>query len=218
MKYLELQKYVEQQVKNFLCYEVDISIYIKEAITRTRNCLLRSANKYCINQEADVPFSVYHSVQYCIFLYHLSRVAYEIDKNGMNAEKFYCLNKMLNSVDVFYEVEFPSIWGTEHPLGSVMGRARYSDFFFFYQGCTVGGNKGCYPMIGEHVIMYSNSKILGNSTIGNNVIISANTYIKGEDIPDDCIVFGRTPDILIRQKSKAKIREMTEHIWPLDIV
>ena len=73
-------------------------------------------------------------------------------------------------------------------------------------------------MIGEHVIMYSNSKILGNSTIGNNVIISANTYIKGEDIPDDCIVFGRTPDILIRQKSKAKIREMTEHIWPLDIV
>ena len=51
--------------------------------------------------------------------------------------KFYYLNKIMNSVEMFYEVELPSVFCCDHPLGSVMGRARYSDFFYFSQGCTV---------------------------------------------------------------------------------
>ena len=65
---------------------------------------------------------------------------------------------------------------------SVLGRASYGDYFFVYQGVTVGGNKGLYPVIGKNVVMYSHSKILGKSRICNNVIVSANTYIKDEDI------------------------------------
>ena len=63
-----------------------------------------------------------------------------------------------------------------------MGRAKYGNNFFFYQGCTVGGNVNNgileYPIIGERVTMYSNSKVIGNSRIGNDLLISANTYIK----------------------------------------
>lgn len=50
------------------------------------------------------------------------------------------------------------------------------------QGCTVGGNKGVYPIIGDNVKMYSNSKIIGKSNIGHNVMVGANCFIKDLDI------------------------------------
>lgn len=83
-----------------------------------------------------------------------------------------------------------------------MGRAEYGNHFFFYQGCTVGGNKHngelFYLTIGNDVIMYSNSKILGDSHIGNNVGLAANTYVMNETIPNNCIVFGQSPNLIIK--------------------
>ncbi|MCD7907965.1 MAG: hypothetical protein LUH04_09870 [Clostridium sp.] len=102
-------------------------------------------------------------------------------------------------------------------MGSILGRAQYSDYFFIYQGCTVGGNykgtKILYPSIGHHVVMYANSMVVGNSHIGNNVLISANTYIKGQDIPNNSIVFGQSPDLKIIQKTEAEILSKMKHIW-----
>lgn len=143
----------------------------------------------------------FNSVAYCNYLYWVSRLLYS---NGaiQVADKVYYLNKMLNSVDLFYEIELPNIWSCEHPLGSIMGRAKYGNYFFYYQGCTVGGNrhqgKLYYPTIGEHVTMFSDSKVLGNSHIGNNVILAANAYIINQDIPDNSIVFGQSPNIIIK--------------------
>lgn len=112
-------------------------------------------------------------------------------------------------MDFFYEVKLPNIWGCEHPLGSIMGRARYSDYFFFYQGCTVGGNNGYYPTIGHNVTMYSNSKILGDAHVGDNVILGANTYVKDEIIPDNSIVFGQSPNLVIKRKGRNKKNNIT---------
>lgn len=47
--------------------------------------------------------------------------------------------------------------------------------------------------------MFSNSKILGGSHIGNHVIISANSYIKDQDVPDDTIVFGQSPNLVFKE-------------------
>lgn len=159
--------------------------------------------------------NIYHSVQYMILLYWLSRVMFQKDTNGKNAEKVYYLNKVLHSVDIFYEVNLPAVWCAEHPLGSVMGRAQYGDRFFFYQGCTVGGSKDIYPVLGENVILYSNAKILGNCKIGSYVVLAANTYIKNQDIPDNCIVFGQSPNLVIKQKSKREIQELqiADSLW-----
>lgn len=213
MTYLELQKHVQQQIRNILCFDIDISKYMLNAIHRTEQCLVKTTNRFLNTEKEQCSFSVFNSVHYCIFLYHLGRMAFEMDKDCINAEKIYYLNKILNSIDIFYEVKLPQIWSVEHPLGAIMGKAKYSDYFFFYQGCTVGGNRGFYPTIGNHVTMYSNSKILGNSKIGNNVIISANTYIKDEDIPNNCIVFGQSPNLIVKKMSPSQITEITSHIW-----
>ena len=115
-------------------------------------------------------------------------------------DKLYGLLKMMASVDLFYQVALPEIFTFDHPLGSVMGRARYSNFFTFSQGCTVGNNHGKYPTFGECVFMLSNSKVLGDCNIGSNVIVSANAYIKDTDIPSGSIVFGQSPDLVIKHR------------------
>ncbi len=53
-------------------------------------------------------------------------------------------------------------------------------------------------MLGNNITMYSNSKILGKSKIGDNVIIGANAYVKDTDIPDNSMVFGEFPNLIIK--------------------
>lgn len=147
----------------------------------------------------------YNGVMYCNFLYWLSHYTY-INGYINISDKIYSLNKVLHGVELFYEIKLPSHWSCEHPLGSVMGRGEYGDYFFFYQGCTVGASwhkdKLLHPIIGNHVTMYSNSKVLGCSHIGNNTILSANSYVINENIPDNSIVFGQSPHLVIKENIK----------------
>ena len=46
--------------------------------------------------------------------------------------------------------------------------------------------------------MFFDSKIIGNSHVGNNVVISAMTYIKDQDVPSDVIVFGQSPNLIFK--------------------
>lgn len=148
-----------------------------------------------------VRFSPYISVQWTIFLY---RIAHEIYKGGQvrtpkEADQVYYLNKILHANDWFYAVELPEHFLCEHPLGSVLGRAQYGEYLFVYQGTTVGGNRRkdeiYYPILGNNVILFANSTILGDTHIGNNVVVAANTYMINAEIPDNCIVFGKSPDL-----------------------
>ena len=107
---------------------------------------------------------------------------------------------MLNCCDIYYETNLPDIFFLDHPVGSVMGRASYSNYFTFAQNCTVGGNHGIYPCFGEFVSLFANATVIGNSQIGNNVFISANTLVKDEVISDNTIVFGKSPNLIFKQK------------------
>ncbi len=148
------------------------------------------------SQTVDSYFNPFHSAQYTIFLYYYSNIMGK--SNSLLADKLYYLNKVLNSCDLFHQVELPDIFFTDHPVGSVMGRAKYSDFFSFAQNCTVGNNNGIYPVIGKNVRMCANSMILGNCHIGDNVILGANTCIKDENIPENALVFGSSPNLIIK--------------------
>ncbi len=167
-----------------------------------------SENKYFSTEKEGrriIRFDAFHSIQWMTLLYYLSHELY-LRKSNL-CDKVYYLNKIMHAVDLFYAIELPLHWGAEHPLGSVMGRAKYGNGFFFYQGCTVGGTRDregslFYPIIGENVHMFSNSSILGNSHIGNNVDIGAGAIVKNQDIPDDSIVFGESPNLIIKMKKK----------------
>ena len=142
---------------------------------------------------------------------------WDIWELGGGGDKVYYLNKIMNSVEWYWGISLPKHFWAEHPIGSVLGRAIYGDYFFIYQGCTVGGNRKLdelfYPIIGHHVLMYAGASVIGMSKIGDYVIIAANTHIVNQDIPSCCIVFGKSPDIIIKKKTKDEILERMNHIW-----
>lgn len=185
--------------------ELQLDSILGEVFSKCEYNFSMSDNKYFSfdkDGERTTIFNPYHSIQWMTFLYYLSRELFIV--GSPLCDKVYFLNKIINSVDLFYAIELPSVWSAEHPLGAVMGRAKYSDGFFFYQGCTVGGTSDklgniFYPVIEKNVCMYANSSVLGKCHIGEGVQIGAGALIKNQDIPANSIVFGQSPNLIIKE-------------------
>lgn len=170
----------------------------KRVIYRLEKNFKMNPNKYN-SRDNETYFNIFHSGQYCIYLYYLSNEVWKLG-NSILADKIYYLNKIMNGLDLFYEVELPDYFSLDHPVGSVIGRAHYSNGFSFSQNCTVGNNKGIYPILGENFSMCANSMIIGNCRVGNNVTLGAGTLVKDQDIPSNSLVFGHSPNLIIKQK------------------
>lgn len=65
----------------------------------------------------------------------------------------------------------------------------------------MSNNLDKYAIIGKNVTMYANSSILGNCTVGDNVNIGAGAIVKNQDIPANSIVFGQSPNLIVKQKN-----------------
>lgn len=82
-----------------------------------------------------------------------------------------------------------------------------------HQGVTLGrvfgGEKAGCPTLGNNVICFPGSKIIGKITVGDNVIIGANAVVTN-DVPSNCVVVG-APARIVSRDSKSVINE--EHFW-----
>ncbi|HQB28195.1 MAG TPA: serine acetyltransferase [Paludibacter sp.] len=99
-------------------------------------------------------------------------------------------------IDIHPGASIGSYFTIDHGTGVVIGEtAKIGDHVKMYQGVTLGaksfpldenGNpiKGIdrHPKIGNNVIIYSNSTILGNVTVGDSAVIGGNIWID-QDVP-----------------------------------
>lgn len=197
-------EWVNRQIRS-LFGDADVAPYFGAARSRALHCFAAINNKY-FHKGVINPL---HTGQYALFLCFLAREAYKCGDSEA-AGKIYYLNKVLHGFDIFYEVDIPQVFFMEHPVGTVLGRATYSDRLFVGQNVTVGGNKGKYPTIGENVALHAGSIVVGDTHIGNNVEVSAGAFIKDETIPDNCLVFGSSPNIVVKHRSEV---EMIERLY-----
>lgn len=205
----ELESILLRQLQSFFPISEEERRMLSEALplalARCETCFSRVSNKY-YSRDGQTYFSPYHSGQWLTLLYFMANtlsvsLTFVNKWGGVNtimADKLYYLNKIMHSVDIYHEVRLPEVFFFEHPVGTVLGRAVYEDGFMAYQNCTVGGNKGSYPVLGKNFHMMSGSKILGKSCVGDNVILAADTYVKDTDIPSGCIVFGQSPNLIFK--------------------
>lgn len=173
---------------------------LKGVIERLEYCFSLNPNKY-YHRNDETYFNPFHAGQYTVFLYFYSREVF-LNGNSLLADKIYFLNKIMSSCDLFYEVELPEFFMLDHPQGTVMGRAKYSNGLSFSQYSTVGNNNGIYPIIGENCRMCMNSAIIGKCHIGDNVTIGAGALVKDEDVPSNSLVFGQSPNLIIKKKKE----------------
>jgi serine O-acetyltransferase len=196
----QLSAYVAKQISIFSVDEdtifSDLETYISIALERVEFCFSRVNDKYFFDGKQTL-FNHLHTDQYAMFLYYLCNTIWRREGDLSLASKVYYLNKTLNAVDIFYEVELPDIFLLVHPLGTVLGRGQYSNYFVAYQRCTVGANaEHVFPVIDEGVAMYGGSMLMGTSHIHKNSRIAAGSFVLDREFGENQLIFGNHPNVV----------------------
>ena len=194
----DLAQYVRKQFENLFPDGTDLSDlpkFVDLALGRVEHCFSRVRLKGFF-ADGRPRFSHRHCDQYAIFLYYLANSAFRDRPGHPIADKAYALNKVLHSLDAFYELELPDIFAVQHPVGTVLGRATYSDYFICYHNCTVGANlDNDYPAFGRGVVMYGGSRVIGKTSVGDNSFLSTGAIIiDGGVLESDSVLHGIYPN------------------------
>ena len=186
--------------------DVPISAY-QLALERLEYCFKHIKKKYYYSN-GTFEFNHLNGDHMCTFLWFLSNSIWQISGDPVLPSAFSYLNKILHSVDIFYSVPMPDIYLLIHPVGSVFGSASYSDYFVAYQNCTIGADKGLYPVLSNGVVCYSRSSIIGSCHIGSNVVLAANTLLLNTDVPDFVVVSGSYPTNKLTQNKHSTVNRI----------
>ncbi|MDW3684143.1 hypothetical protein RA280_20790 [Cupriavidus sp. CV2] len=144
-------------------------------------------------------FNYLHSSQYCQYLYYLANTIWRNEGDAKAGTRLFLLNKALNGIDLFYEIEMPEVFFIGHSVGIVLAKATYGNYLVLYQNSTVGKNHGAAPVIGDGVVMYPNTAIIGRSNVGNGSVIAQGVSVINRDTPGDCLVYaGNAGDLVCK--------------------
>jgi serine O-acetyltransferase len=96
----------------------------------------------------------------------------------------------------------------DHGMGVVIGEtAIVGDYALIYQGVTLGGtgkeSGKRHPTLGNHVVVGTGAKVLGNIQLGNNARIGAGSVVL-RDVPADCTVVGVPGRIVYRSGERVE--------------
>ncbi len=127
-----------------------------------------------------------------IFLYRLGNIIYQ---ETPNSETFWAIHWIMReccSCEIYFSNTIDTGLYIQHGLGTVIGsRNKIGKGFKIYHGCTIGHkkDKGRGNIIGSNVTVYTNSQIIGELTIGENVIIGSHSIVL-TNIPSNVICYG----------------------------
>lgn len=184
----QLARYVRTQVEHFFPLGEDpqlrlIDVHLDEALGRLDRCVSQ------VKMWTPGQFDVLHSSQYCIFLYYLANTIWHREQARTVCTKLFALNKALNAIDCFYEIDLPEVFFIGHSVGIVLAKASYGNHLVLYQNSTVGKNHGAAPVLEEGVVMYPNSAIIGGGVIRQGSVISQGVSVINRSTEANKVVF-----------------------------
>lgn len=190
---IDLCTYTSNQLNNIfpdnnIVRLADDEAIVSEALSRLEFCFRHVSLKHYFNGQ-EVIFNHLFSDHYVVFLWFLSNSIFRHKGKCDEAHKLYYLNKTLHGLDCMFDTKLPDIFLLFHSSGTMLGKADYADFFIALQGCTVGSQKGKYPVFGKGVSLTANSSVIGECLIGKNCTISTRTTIFKKDLPDNHTAF-----------------------------
>ncbi len=186
-----LPRYVERQLANLFPdgapgVREAIDAHLDEALARLERCI----NAVRMWREGE--FDPLHSSQYTIFLYYLANTLWRNGADPRVCAKLFLLNKALNGIDCFYEIELPEVFFIGHSVGIVLAKASYGEHLVLYQNVTVGKNHGVAPVIEDGVVLYPNAAVIGRSRVRAGSVIGQGVSVVNCDTPGDGLVFQGT--------------------------
>lgn len=171
----------------------DVRPFLPTTCRRIEKCFRAIRRKY-YQQDGRCVFSHLHGDHYTSFLYLLGNTIHHTGARPDLAQASFLLNKMLHGIDAFYAIELPEIFLFIHPVGTVLGNARYRNYFIVYQNCTIGSTSdGIYPKFDVGTVLFAKATVIGNCQVGRNVIFGANSFVLNQTIPSGTTVVGTYP-------------------------
>ena len=138
----------------------------------------------------------------------LHRLAHKLYKMGLPlpARMISQFSRTLTGIEIHPGATIGRRFFIDHGMGVVIGQtAEIGDDVLIYQGVTLGGTgkeKGKrHPTLGNHVVVGTGAKVLGNILIGDHVKIGAGSVVI-HSVPDDSTVVG-IPGRVVRTKGEA---------------
>ena len=126
----------------------------------------------------------------------LHRLAHRLYKAGFPvlARVISQFSRSLTGIEIHPGAKIGRRFFIDHGMGVVIGEtAEIGDDVLIYQGVTLGGTgkeRGKrHPTIGNHVVIGTGAKVLGNIVIGNHVKIGAGSVVI-KPVPDNSTVVG----------------------------
>ena len=183
-----LLDYLERQLANFFPDGAPgtrraLDAHLDEALVRLERCIA------AVRMWPAGRFDALHSSQYAIFLYYLSNTLWRHGADLRVGTKLFLLNKALNGIDCFYEIELPEVFFIGHSAGIVLAKASYGNHLVLYQHCTVGKNHGVAPVIEDRVVLYPDAAVIGRCRVRTGSVIARGAGVVNHDTPGDCYVF-----------------------------
>jgi len=133
----------------------------------------------------------------------LHRMAHRLWRAGwkLGARVVSQANRFLTGVDIHPGAIIGRRFFIDHGMGVVIGEtAEIGDDVLLYQNVTLGGTgkeKGKrHPTIGNHVVVGTGAKVLGNILVGNHVKVGAGSVVI-RSVPDHSTVVG-VPGRIVR--------------------
>jgi serine O-acetyltransferase len=160
-----------------------VDAHMDEALERMHVCI-----NACAPWRPD-QFNVLQSSQHTIFLYYLSNTLYRRSNETAAATRLFLMNKAFNGIDLFYEIAMPEVFYIGHSVGIVLAKATYGNYLVLYQNSTVGRHKDQIPVIGDRVVLYSNSAVVGRTVIESDCVVSQGVSVVNKRIPAGSIAF-----------------------------
>lgn len=117
--------------------------------------------------------------------HYLYRLVRELHLRGTEDRIKYQIHhimKVLCGCEIYWSADIGEGFHIDHGMSTVIGsRCKIGKGFWIHHGCTVGHRSvtdfGEGPTIGDDVILYANSHIFGDITVGNKTVIGANSTV-----------------------------------------
>ena len=141
------------------------------------------------------PVEIAHRIQanqneLAVFLFRLGCVLHERAEDSL-IPQVHSLLKRFCGCEIYFNNKIDVGFYVVHGEGAVLGsRNRIEKGFKIHQGCTIGHNQnggGAGSTIGNDVVMYANSSLIGELHVGDRVVIGAHVLFTA-DLAEDSIV------------------------------
>ena len=183
-------------------FRASADAHLDEALKRMHVCI-----NGCAPWRLD-ELNVLQSSQHTIFLYYLANTIWRRSGDTAAATRLFLMNKAFNAIDLFYEVEMPEVFYIGHSVGIVLAKATYGNYLVLYQNSTVGRHKDQIPVIGDRVVLYPNTAVIGRALVGDDAVVSQGVSIVNKSVPAGQIAFrGTGSDLAFQPRPDDLLKE-----------